>query len=63
MDYKTALATMQAGHPVVKNKAVYFIPSNLQQTEENICYILIEDGIHSSDIDSVDKQAIDWELL
>lgn len=60
MNYKTALETMKAGYPVVRNKAVYFIPADAQPTEENIRFILIEDGIHQSDIDSVDKEATDW---
>ena len=63
MNYKTALETMQAGHPVVKDNAVYFIPADAQPTEENIRFILIEDGIFESDIDSVAKEATDWELL
>ena len=63
MDYKTALKTMQAGHPVIKDHAVYFIPATAQPTEENIHFILIEDGIFESDIDSVSKEATDWEPL
>ena len=54
---------MKAGHPVVKDNAVYFIPATAQPTEENIRFILIEDGIFESDIDSVAKEATDWKTL
>ena len=63
MDYKTALLTMQAGHPVRKGNKVYFIPSTAQPTEENIRYIYLDDEPHPSDIDSKDKEATDWKTL